>query len=186
MADQQLFQTPKYSHLSIALHWLVALIIVITMPLAWVMTDLPTSPQKLQFYTWHKWLGVTVFLLTVLRVLWRMFKPAPPLSAAIPVWQRHMAAASHVALYLLLFAIPLSGWVMSSAAGFPVVYLSIWQLPDLVGKDKALLETMKNVHGTLADGLLAVLALHTLAALKHHYIDRDDVLVRMLPFLRTR
>ena len=88
--------------------------------------------------------------------------------------------------YVLLFALPVSGWVMSSAGGFPVVYLGILQLPDLVAKNKPLFETMKEVHELLAYGLLGVVALHTLAALKHHFIDRDSVLVRMLPFLRPR
>jgi cytochrome b561 len=181
-----LFQPKTYSAPAIFFHWLVALLIFVTVPLAWVMTDMATSPQKLQFYSWHKWIGVTVFLLAALRLLWRWSHGAPPAHAGMPDWQRKTAALTHFGLYVLLFALPVSGWVMSSAGGFPVVYLGIWQLPDLVAKNKPLFETMKEVHELLAYGLLGVVALHTLAALKHHFIDRDSVLVRMLPFLRPR
>lgn len=176
----------NFSPLAVALHWLVALLIATTVPLAWVMTGLEISPQKIQFYAWHKWLGVSIFLLVALRLGWRLIHGVPDAPSSMPAWQRKAAILSHSAMYLLLFATPLAGWVMSSAAGFPVVYLGIWQLPDLVGKDKALLDTMKEVHKALANGLLILVALHIVAALKHHFIDRDGVLARMLPFLRAR
>ena len=181
-----LFHQKNYSSLAITLHWLMALMIAATVPLAWVMTDMQTSPQKLQFYSWHKWLGVTIFLLAGLRLVARQIQGVPDAPTGMPGWQRKASRLSHAAIYLLLFAIPLSGWVMSSAAGVPVMYLGVWQLPDLADKDKALLDTMKGVHGLLANGLLVILAVHVLAALKHHFIDHDGVLARMLPFLRIR
>lgn len=185
-SSSPLFHQKNYSILAIVLHWLMALMIVITVPLAWIMTDMQTSPQKLQFYSWHKWLGVSIFFLAALRLIARLIQGVPEAPAGMPDWQRTASRVSHAAMYVLLLAIPLSGWVMSSAAGVPVVYLGIWQLPDLVGKDKALLNTMKEAHALLANGLLIIVAVHILAALKHHFINRDGVLARMLPFLKRR
>jgi cytochrome b561 len=104
----------------------------------------------------------------------------------MPAWQRHAAAITHALVYLLMLAVPISGWVMSSAGGFPVVYLGVLQLPDLVTKDKELFELMKTVHFGLNKALLALVVLHVAAALKHHCLDRDDVLARMVPYLNPR
>ncbi len=99
----------------------------------------------------------------------------------MPAWQRRMAAATHVLLYVLIIIIPLTGWLYSSAAGVPTVYLGIVQLPDLVAKDKALATQLKLVHVTLNYTMLTLVIMHAAAALKHHFVDRDDVLRRMLP-----
>lgn len=172
-----------YTRTAIALHWLTALLILAAFGVGYYMVDLRLSPLKLKIYSWHKWIGVSVFLLTVARLAWRMGHPAPPLPAGMKAWEKLLAGATHALLYLLLFAVPLSGWLMSSAAGFPVVYLGILPLPDLIGKDKELAEFLKFLHFflTAAFGLL-VLA-HIGAALKHRLLDRDDVLARMIPFL---
>ena len=134
-------------------------------------------------YKWHKWIGVTVFVLAVFRIGWRLSHRPPPLPVAVPSWQQRAAHVSHLALYLLLFAIPVSGWLYSSATGVPTVYLGWVQLPDLVGRDKALAEFLKQAHIVLNTTLLAVVVIHVAAALKHHFVDHDEVLVRMLPFL---
>ena len=118
-----------------------------------------------------------------LRLIWRGIARAPALLPA-PVWQRRLAHLSHILLYALMFAIPLSGWLMSSAGGFTVNYLGVLALPDLVGKDKALFETLKDVHETLNFTLLGLVILHVLAALKHHFVDRDARLRRILPWVR--
>lgn len=172
-----------YSVLAIALHWLVFALVVGNWLLGPYMADLPLSPQKLRYFSWHKWIGVTVFLLAVFRLAWRVSYRPPPLPVAMPRWQRHLARASHFALYLLILAIPVSGWLYSSATGVPTVYLGWVQLPDLVGRDKALAEFLKQVHIVLNTTLLAVVVIHVAAALKHHFVDHDEVLVRMLPFL---
>lgn len=148
------------------------------------MVDLPVSPQKLKLYSWHKWIGVTVWWLLLLRVGWRLLNVSPSYPEAMPPWQQRVARLTHCLIYLLLLAVPVSGWVMSSALGLPTVYLGLWQLPDLVAKNKELGETLKILHWILNKTLLAAVCLHAAAALKHHFVDRDDVLRRMLPFVK--
>ena len=150
------------------------------------MVDLQLSPAKLKLYSWHKWIGVSIFLLVVLRALWRLTHPVPSVPVATPRWQRVAAVATHLLLYLLLIVIPLSGWLMSSALGVQTVYLGVLPLPDLLGKDKALGEQLKLVHETLNWTLAVLVAVHIAAALRHHFVDRDDVLHRMVPFIRPR
>lgn len=176
----------RYTGVAIALHWVVAATIFATFCLGLYMSELELSPLKLRLYAYHKWLGVTIFLLVLMRLAWRLGHRPPPPPPGVPDWQRHAAAGAHAALYLLTLAIPLSGWLMSSASGFQVVYLGWLPIPDLVGKDKALFEQFRAAHFALNMLMLAVVALHVAAALKHHFADRDDVLVRMLPLVKPR
>lgn len=181
------FSTPtKYSHIAIGLHWLMALMIIANFALGLTMVEMNLSPQKLKFFSWHKWVGVTIFLLVCLRLLWRLGHAAPALPDAMPAWQKTAAHFSHILLYVFMFAIPLSGWLYSSAAGKPVVYLGLLPLPDLVQADKDLAETLKEVHEYLNFTLAAFVVLHVVAAWKHHLVDKDDVLTRMLPFLSKK
>ncbi len=136
----------RYTATAITLHWLIALLVLCSATLGLYMVGLSLSPAKLKFYSWHKWIGVSIFLLAVLRVLWRLTHSAPAMPAATPRWQRVAAAASHLLLYLLIIVIPLSGWLMSSALGVQTVYLGVLPLPDLLAKDKALGEQLKLVH----------------------------------------
>ena|SRR5438477_9378571 len=175
----------RYTTTAIALHWLAAALIVCGFTIGLSMVDLPLSRQKLVLYLWHKSIGLTVFLLTCLRLLWRAGHRPPP-SPAMPDWQRRGAAISHAALYVLLFVIPMSGWLYSSATGVQVVYLGLVPLPDLVPKDKALAAVLRAVHVTLNFTLLTLVCVHAAAALKHHFVDRDTVLWRMLPAARLR
>ena len=173
----------RYTPTAIALHWLAALLIFSAFPLGLYVHEMALSPLKLKLLSYHKWLGVTIFLLTVARIAWRATHTPPPLAATIPLWQQQVAHVLHLLLYILLLLIPLSGWLMSSAKGFPVVYLGLVQLPDLVGKDKLLGDLLAEVHKLLNFSLLALVGMHVGAALKHHFIDRDDTLRRMLPIL---
>jgi cytochrome b561 len=173
----------QFSSTAIVLHWLMALMLTANFVLGLSMSDLPLSPQKLQFVSWHKWVGISLLGLASLRLLWRVSVQPPPLLPA-PAWQLRAAHASHFVLYLLMFAIPVSGWIMSSAGGFTVVYLGLFPLPDLVGKNKALFGQLKDLHEILNYALLALVVLHAAAALKHHWLDRDATLARMLPWLR--
>ena len=175
-----------YTGVAVVLHWLLALLILGSFVVGTYMVELDLSPWKLKVYSWHKWSGVTIFLLVALRLAWRVTHRPPGLPATMPEWQRHAAAISHALLYLLMFAVPVSGWLMSSAAGFPVVYFGVFQLPDLVAKNKELFELMKSVHYVLNKALLVLVLLHVVAALKHHFVDRDDVLRRMVPLLKTK
>lgn len=174
----------RYTGTAITLHWLAALLIFTTFPLGVYMHGLVLSPFKLKLISYHKWLGVTIFLLTVVRLAWRATHTPPPLPETIPLWQQRAAQGLHHLLYMLLLVIPLSGWLMSSAKGVPVVYLGLVQLPDLVDKDKALGDLLAEVHQALNFGLLLLVGLHIAAALKHHLIERDATLRRMLPFIK--
>lgn len=173
----------RYTGTAISLHWLIAFLILAAFPLGLYMSDLTLSPLKLKLESYHKWIGVTVFLLAAARLAWRATHTPPPLPATMPAWERYAAHGLHHLLYVLLFAIPLSGWLMSSAKGFQVVYLGVLPLPDLVGKDKALGNVLREVHELLNFGMLGLVIGHVGAALKHQFIDRDDILARMLPFL---
>lgn len=170
---------PRYTHTAVMLHWLVAVLIFGTFALGWFMVDLKISPDKLRYYSWHKWLGITVLGFALLRLLWRLTHQPPALPAAVPHWQRKASAAAHGLLYLLLFAIPLSGWAFSSASGYPLVYLGELALPDWVPKDKSLAAQLKQLHEWLTTLLMIMVGLHIGAALKHQFIDRDGLLRRM-------
>jgi cytochrome b561 len=176
----------RYGAVAIALHWLVAVALFVTFPLGLYMADLPLSPRKLVLVSYHKWIGVTVFALMSLRLAWRLSHHPPPLPPAMPAWQRRAATLAHWVLYALLLTIPLSGWLYSSAVGVPTVYLGLWQLPDLVGKDAALADILKLAHKTLNFALLALVVVHIAAAIKHHFVDRDGLLARMRPWPARR
>ncbi len=175
----------RYSGVAIALHWVTALLIVANLLLGLSMVPLPLSPRKLQWYLWHKWIGITVFLLTSLRLTWRLLRPPPP-PVPMPRWQRRASSLSHAALYALLLLVPVSGWVYSSATGVQVNYLGLFPLPNLVGKDRSLAAALRILHLTLNSALFALVLVHAGAALRHHFVQRDAVLHRMLPFARPR
>jgi cytochrome b561 len=170
----------RYGGVAIALHWLLAALLIGTFAVGVYMHELPMSPTRLKLYNWHKWAGVTILALSVLRLLWRVTH-RPPADLPAPAWQNRAAHGVHWALYALFFLVPLAGWAYSSAAGFPVVWFGVLPLPDFVSPDKPFAELMKERHALLA-WLMAILAgLHIAAALKHHFIDRDGLLDRMRP-----
>jgi cytochrome b561 len=175
---------PAYTRTAITLHWLVALLILAAFPLGLVMHELALSPMKLKLYSWHKWLGVTVFLFAVIRLLWRATHTPPPEPVGMPAWQVLAARLAHGALYALILLIPLTGWLMSSAKGFQTVYLGVLPLPDLLAKSESLGELLEEVHEQLNHLLLILVIVHTAAAVKHHRVDKDDVLARMAPWIK--
>jgi cytochrome b561 len=170
---------------AITLHWLLALVILAMFVLGVYMQDLPFSPWRLKLYNWHKWAGISFLLLSVLRLAWRVRQRPPALPAAItramPSWQNLLHHATHHLLYALFFLVPVLGWAYSSAAGFPIVWFGQLALPDFVPVDKALAELIKPLHEWSAIALMGLAALHVAAALKHQWIDRDGLLLRMLP-----
>jgi cytochrome b561 len=173
--------TTSYHPLSKALHWLMAVAIFGLLALGFVMSDMPLSPEKLQYFSWHKWAGVSVFFLVWLRLFWRVLTPPPAYPASMSVQLQRLAHGGHFLLYLLMMAIPLSGWLMSSAKGVQTVWFGFLPLPDLLSRDKDLGKLLEWVHGSLNWVLIALIAGHVGAALKHHLFDRDDILTRMLP-----
>ena len=176
--------TEQYTRTAITLHWFIALLIFAAFPLGVYMHELPLSPDKLRLYSYHKWIGITVFMLAVIRLYWRATHRPPALPVDMPGWEKFAAHATHYALYALIFIIPLSGWLMSSAKGFQTVWFGVLPLPDLVGKDKELGELLLEVHKLLNFLLFALLLGHVGAALKHHFVQHDDILARMVTFLR--
>lgn len=173
----------RYTYTAMLLHWLTALLIISAFVMGLVMTDIPgLTPTKLKYFSWHKWLGVTVLAIAVIRVLWRKANKAPPHPVGMPAWQIRAAEGMHVLLYVLIFAVPISGYLFTLSAGVPVVYLGLFQLPVFMGPNPELKPVLQNVHYVLNMIMAAAVAAHVLAALKHQFIDRDGVLRRMLPF----
>jgi cytochrome b561 len=178
--------TRRWGAVAQLLHWLIVALIIVQVTLAALADDLPPGVKKLALLARHKSVGITILVLAILRLLWRWTNPTPALPLTLKPYEQLLARATHALLYALLFALPLSGWLMSSARGFPVSWFGFFQLPDLVPKSKPLYEALLTTHATLAIVLGAVVALHVAAALKHHYRLRDDVLRRMLPNTPTR
>mgnify|MGYP001765934281 CR=1 FL=1 len=170
----------EYARTAKALHWLMAALLFGLLALGFYMHDLPLSPEKLKLYSWHKWAGVSAFLLVGFRLFWRFTHRPPALPDSMPKIMQFAAHAGHLALYLLMIAIPLTGWLMSSAKGFQTVYFGVLPIPDLLDKNKELGDLLALVHKSLNLLFIAVLAGHIGAALKHHFIDKDDILTRML------
>ena len=177
--------SPRYTTTAITLHWLIGAMILISFAVGFYMSGLKLSPEKLKLYNWHKWEGVTIFILVLIRCGWRLFHAPPPPPARMAAWQRHASNATHYLLYALMIVIPVSGWLMSSAKGFQTVYFGVIPLPDLIDKSKELGDTLTLVHKTLNYTMIAIAILHAAAALKHHFVDKDEVLRQMLPGRRA-
>lgn len=167
--------------LSKTFHWLIVLLIIVQWLIAERAEDLK-GMAKLQILGLHKSIGITVLMLAVLRLVWRWANPVPTLEGQAKGWEKLLAHLSHIALYALIFAMPISGWLMSSAHSYSVSWFKLFQLPDLVAPDHELAESLETLHHRLFLALVCVAVLHALGALKHHVIDRNEVLKRMLPF----
>ncbi len=173
----------RYTTTAIVFHWLLALMIIVSFAVGLYMVSLTMSPTRIKLYNWHKWAGMTILTLAALRLLWRLSHRAPALSSAMPAWQVSVANATHVLFYMLFFAVPLTGWAYSSAAGFPIVWFGVVPLPDFVPKDRELAEFLKPFHWMSAYALASLVVLHVAAVAKHVLVDRDGLLNRMLPIL---
>ncbi len=172
----------RYTGLAIALHWLLALMIVGSFGVGLYMSDLPVSPSRLKLYNYHKWAGVMILALSGLRLLWRLTH-RPPANAPMPAWQARTVRVTHGLLYAMFFVVPLVGWAYSSAAGFPVVWFGVLPLPDFVPVDKVLAEAIKPWHQRSAMLLALLVLLHIAGVMKHQFIDRDGLISRMRPGL---
>ncbi len=178
---------PRYSRIAIAFHWLIALMILGAFSMGLIMADMPgITPTKLRYFSWHKWAGVTILGLATLRLLWRLYHTPPAYPANMPDWQSKSAHALHGLLYVLMFAVPLSGYFYTLAAGVPVVYFGLFQLPVLIEPNPELKPILKGLHFWLNMALAGCVAAHVGAALKHLLIDRDGIMQRMLPALKGK
>ena len=171
----------RWGGMSQLLHWTIVALILVMAALGLTMTELPNSPFKIRLYNLHKSIGLTIFAIVMLRVLWRAWAGTPTVIATIPRWQHRLAESTHVLLYVLLFALPISGWLLNSYAGFPLKWFGLFRLPPLAGRDDGLHDLAEEVHEWLF-WVLAMLALgHACAAVYHHLFQRDATLSRMLP-----
>jgi cytochrome b561 len=180
----------RYGHVAQGLHWLIAALIIVQYVLAELAeeagalrkSDPSAAMEQLMLMARHKSFGITIMALAILRLGWRLANPPPPLPETMQRWQVVAARATHWLFYVLLFALPITGWLSSSAANYPVSWFGLVQLPDLVGIDKALAHDLEEVHEFLFNGLVVLAAVHILAALKHQFIDKDNLLARMVPW----
>lgn len=171
----------RWGGVSQALHWLVVALILLQGVLGLLMVDMPNSPDKIRAYALHKSIGLTILALAALRLPWRLYAGTPLPVAGTPRWQLAAAKVSHALLYALLFAIPLSGWLFNSAAGFPLQWFGLFNLPSIAATDPGLREVAGAAHEWLFWLLVAVALIHAAAAFYHHLSVRDATLARMLP-----
>ena len=171
----------RWGPVSQLLHWTIVLLILGQGTVGLLMTEMRNSPDKIQVYALHKSFGLTILALVVLRLLWRWYAGTPRPVVGTPQWQERIASLTHWALYALLFAIPLSGWVLNSAAGFPLQWFGLFNLPAITGKDHGLHELAEELHELLYWTLVSLALLHAAAAFYHHLFQHDATLARMLP-----
>lgn len=171
----------RWGPVSQALHWLIVLLILAQGTVGLLMTDMRNSPDKIEVYALHKSFGLTILALALLRLAWRWYAGTPRPVPGMPRWQETAARLSHWGLYALLFAIPLSGWVLNSAAGFPLQWFGLFNLPAIVAKSPDLRETAGELHALLFWTLVALALAHAGAAFYHHLFRHDATLARMLP-----
>lgn len=182
--------TTRWGGVQKTLHWVIALLIVAQFTLAQLAEQAGAMKrenpaavmEQLTLLARHKSIGLTILMLAVLRLAWRVRYPVPALPVTMPSWQRGAAKVSHVLFYLLLFAMPITGWITSSTANYPVSWFGLVTLPDLVGPSRELHETFEDIHKLGATTLFYLAIVHVLAALKHQFFDKDDLLKRMLPW----
>jgi cytochrome b561 len=175
----------RYSVVAQTFHWIIAALIVTQFTLAWMADDLPLGVHKLALLARHKSFGMTVLMLAVLRLVWRLFNRPPELPGNMTKIERHLARGTHVLLYVLIFIMPLTGWLMSSAKNYSVSWFGRFTWPNLIGPNESAFDALRTTHQLLSWLLFAVALLHILAALKHHFWNKDDVLTRMLPFTKS-
>ena len=182
----------RYGAVAMTLHWLLALAIIGMLILGKYMAGLARDdPNRFDLIQLHKSIGITILVLSVARLAWRLINKVPPLPAHMPAWERFAAHTSHVLLYVLIIGIPLSGWALASSSplGIPTIWFGWFEIPHLPGlqgfaDQHAVEQNFRDTHEILGNLMILLLLIHVGAALKHHFWDRDSVLVRMLPFTR--
>ena len=191
-------QSNRYTTVAITLHWLIAILIVVMIFAGWQTDDMreamlegdtSVDPQTVALlFNWHKTFGILILALSVFRLVWRLTHKVPPLPAGMNAFERFAAVATHWAFYVLIIGMPLAGWITASASGFPSFFFNSESLPipELMGENEAVYDVVSQIHSKSAWAILVLLGLHIAAALKHHFMDHDDVLTRMVVFLKPR
>lgn len=167
-----------YGIVAILFHWSMAILIIGLLTLGLWMVNLPIGHTKLKLYGWHKEYGFSVLILVFFRLMWRATNLTPALS--IPWWEKTAARMVHGIFYIFMFAMPLSGWLMTSAAGLPASFFGLFVLPDPISPNENARLVFREVHELVGYGLIFTILLHIIAALKHHFINKDDILRRIL------
>ncbi len=170
----------RFGLVTIFIHWLMALIMIGLVILGLYMTGLPVSLQKLRYYGWHKEFGLLILFLVMFRIVWRIGNITPLFPDTMPQWEKLAARAVHWAFYFFMFALPITGWLVTSAAGLPPSFFGLFTLPTLIAPNHDLQLLFAEIHEWLAYALIATFCGHVGAALKHHFIDKDEILKRML------
>jgi cytochrome b561 len=168
----------RYGLIAIILHWLIAALLVMQVVVGLTMANLPKGPAKFNLIGWHKEWGLLILLLVICRLVWRLSNITPQLDY-IPRWEKIAARTAQWGFYGLLLALPITGWLMSELGGYPVSFFGL-TLPDLIAQHKPSAQLFDTIHIGLAYALIVTFVLHTAAALKHYFIDRDDILQRMI------
>jgi cytochrome b561 len=168
----------RFGIIAILLHWVMAILLIGLLILGLYMVSIPISLEKLKLYGWHKEYGILALMLVMVRIIWRLSNRIPYLT--LPLWEKIAARTVHWAFYGFMFAMPITGWLITSAAGLPVSFFGLFVLPDLVTPNPDSMQLFQKIHEWLGYGLIATIVLHTSAALKHHFINKDDILKRML------
>ena len=171
--------TISYGWPAKSLHWLVVVMVIAQFVLINMAHSTDSKMQMFILMARHKSVGMTILALALMRLVWRFLNEQPALPSGIPGWQRSIARITHWLLYVLIFAMPITGWLGSAANNFPVSWFGLFEIPALIGPDEALADLLHGVHEALASCLVLVASLHLLAALKHHFFNKDDVLRRM-------
>ena len=169
----------QFGIVAIILHWVMAILLIGMLALGLYMAGLPISLEKLKLYGWHKEYGMLVLMLVVLRLAWRLATISPSLDG-LPLFERVGARAVHGAFYFFMFAMPMTGWLITSAAGLSVSFFGLFIIPTIIAPNHDQLALLGEIHTWLGYGLIATIILHVAAACKHHFIDKDDILRRML------
>lgn len=170
----------RYGLVAILLHWIMALILIGLIGLGLYMTRIPISLLKLKLYGWHKEIGLLALMLVIARFIWRLINQNPLLPFEMPQWEKFAARLVHRMFYIVMFLLPISGWFLTSAAGLPASFFGWFVLPDIIGPNETHRLFLTQIHNSLGYLLIGLLGLHTAAALKHHFINKDDILRRML------
>lgn len=169
-----------YGTIAVFFHWIIAILVIGMLCLGLYMTGLPKGLERLKLYGWHKEIGITILIIVIARLVWRLFNLTPNL-INLPLWEQVAARTVHWLLYFFMLAMPITGWLMTSAAGLQVSFYGLFLVPALIPPNKELMHLFASFHEFFAYGFIVIICLHIAAALKHEFINRDDILRRMLP-----